>query len=172
MEKRSTLRGTYEALRPPPSAKAMANRMSPAGITMFYASGDPQTAIAEIAGHGLGDYALVGAFRGVKRLRLLDLTRRPTLPSYFDDAEQAELGLAGFLDSDKTYVLFFDSEACVSAERDASGQLIGAPAFRAADWEPSFTLARDDISVCKGFPLLRRHSDGAPGPWVRVSQPR
>jgi hypothetical protein len=36
-------------LGPAPDAKATANRMSSAGIGLFYASGDPQTALAEIA---------------------------------------------------------------------------------------------------------------------------
>lgn len=66
---------------------------------MFYASADPQTAIAEIAGHGPQPYALVGAFRSTARLRLLDLTRKPTIPSYFDKVRHAELGLARFLRS-------------------------------------------------------------------------
>ena len=86
-------------LQPPPSERAAANRMSPAGIPMFYASADPQTAIAELAGHGPQPYALVGAFRSTTRLRLrlLDLTRTPAFPSYFDEAMHAELGLARFL---------------------------------------------------------------------------
>ena len=63
-------------LQPPPSERAAANRMSPAGIPMFYASADPQTAIAELAGHGPQPYALVGAFRSTTRLR----RRRSTSP--------------------------------------------------------------------------------------------
>ncbi len=84
-------------LQPPPPEKAAANRMSPAGIPMFYASDDLQTAIAEIAGHSWQPYALVGAFHSTRRLRLLDLTRRPAFPSYFDEARHAELGLAQFV---------------------------------------------------------------------------
>jgi hypothetical protein len=86
-------------LQPAPPEKAAANRMSPAGIPMFYASADAQTAIAEIAGHSPQPYALMGAFRSTRRLRLLDLTRRAAFPSYFDEARHAELGLAGFLRS-------------------------------------------------------------------------
>ena len=149
------------------AGEGAANRMSPAGIPMFYASADPQTAIAEIAGHGPQPYALVGAFRSTTRLRLLDLTRTPAVPSYFDEARHAELGLARFLGlfvrsitqpvipdgrqhieytptqvlteyfrwmpenridgialpsaqtGEKTYVLYFDSEAFAVADRPA-----------------------------------------------------
>lgn len=93
------LERTCKELQPPPAEKATANRMSPVGIPMFYASADAQTAIAEIAGHGPQPCALVGAFRSTMRLRLLDLTRKPTFPSYFDEARHAELGLARFLRS-------------------------------------------------------------------------
>jgi len=87
------------ALQSPPPKRATANRMSPAGIPMFYASPDPQTAIAEIAGHGPQPYALLGTFRSTAPLRLLDLTRKPAFPSYFDEGRHAELGLARFLRS-------------------------------------------------------------------------
>lgn len=86
-------------LQPPPPDQAAANRMSPAGIPMFYAAADPQTAIAEIAGHGPQPYVLMGAFCSTRQLRLLDLTRTPAFPSYFDEAQHEELGLARFLRS-------------------------------------------------------------------------
>lgn len=88
-----------ESLQPAPPTRASANRMSPAGIPMFYASADVQTAIAEIAGHGPEPYALVGAFRSTTSLRLLDLTRQPKLPSYFDREKHHEFGMARFLAS-------------------------------------------------------------------------
>ena len=86
-------------LGPAPPDRASANRMSPAGIPMFYASADPQTAIAEIAGHGPEPYAMTGTFRNTRPLKMLDFTRRPAVPSYFDEAHHAEFGLAKFLDS-------------------------------------------------------------------------
>jgi hypothetical protein len=186
------------ALQPAPPEKATANRMSPPGIPMFYASADPETAIAEIAGHGPQPYALIGAFRSTRQLRLLDLTRTAAFPSYFDEARHAELGLAGFLKSfvnritepvipdgrqhieytptqilteylrwmpqnpidgvalpsaqtgQKTYVLFFDSEAFADADWESSGRLPASfAAGRPVDWSPAFTLAKDDIRVYK-----------------------
>ena len=99
MDSPTALEHKCTTLQPPPPERAAANRMSPAGIPMFYAAADPQTAIAEIAGHGPQPYALVGEFHSTTRLRLLDLTRTPAIPSYFDPAKHPELGLARFLRS-------------------------------------------------------------------------
>lgn len=99
MDSPRALQRKCKELQPAPPAKATANRMSPAGIPMFYASADPQTAIAEIAGHGPQPYAMIGAFRSTRQLRLLDLTRKPTFPSYFDEAKHQQFGMARFLKS-------------------------------------------------------------------------
>jgi hypothetical protein len=40
--------------------------MSPAGVSLFYASEDEQTAIHEIAGHGVKPHAVVGRFRNTR----------------------------------------------------------------------------------------------------------
>jgi len=71
-------------LGPPPKEKATwSNRMSPAGIVMFYASDDPATAIAEIDDDpNVG--IVVGTFRVTKAIQVLDLTRLPARPSFFD----------------------------------------------------------------------------------------
>jgi RES domain/HEPN/RES N-terminal domain 1 len=99
MDAPQALKPECAMLQPAPPAIAAANRMSPAGIQMFYASADAQTAIAEIAGHGPEPYALMGAFRSTRGLRVLDLTRKAAFPSLFEEARHAELGLAGFLRS-------------------------------------------------------------------------
>jgi hypothetical protein len=99
MPRPDSLSHSVEDLRPAPPDKATANRMSPAGIPMFYGSADPQTAIAEIAGHGPEPYALVGAFRTTRPLSVLDLTRPPALPSVFDANRHPEFGIARFLKS-------------------------------------------------------------------------
>jgi RES domain-containing protein len=79
---------TAAELGAPPTEKAIyANRMSPAGIPMFYGAEETDTAVAEIA-DGPGDYA-IGMFETVRELRLLDLTELPETPSYFI-AEMAE----------------------------------------------------------------------------------
>ena len=70
-------------LGPPPYAAAKrANRMSPAGIPMFYGCDDDDTALLEVA-EGPGYYAL-GDFEIVRPAILLDLTHIPEVPSLFE----------------------------------------------------------------------------------------
>ena len=78
---------TAGALGPPPRDKAtVANRMSPPGIVMFYASDDEETAVREVAkdpeSHS-GRYA-IGRFRTLREVRILDLTAIPEIPSIFE----------------------------------------------------------------------------------------
>lgn len=71
-----------EDLGPPPKEKAVhANRMSPAGIPMFYGSDMEETALAEIDQSG---FATVANFKTLKAFQVLDLTRIPGVPSLFD----------------------------------------------------------------------------------------
>ena len=73
---------TPEDLGPPPLEKAnQSNRMSPAGIPMFYASEDEETALRETAS-GTGNFAL-GRFETLKPITILDLTDTPPIPSLF-----------------------------------------------------------------------------------------
>ncbi|OBF98883.1 RES domain-containing protein [Mycolicibacter sinensis] len=71
-------------LGPPPPERATANRMSPAGISMFYGSTDIDTAIAEIGAHSSYGHAVTGEFTPAREIRLIDLTKLPGLPSIFD----------------------------------------------------------------------------------------
>lgn len=75
---------TAAALGPPPPVRATANRMSPAGISMFYGSTDLDTAVAEIGAHSSYGHAVTGQFTPAREIRLLDLTRLPELPSIFE----------------------------------------------------------------------------------------
>lgn len=68
-----------------PRDKALAaNRMSPAGIPMFYGAGDATTAIREVAFHS--DHANVtwAQFELTANLAVVDFTALPTIPSMFD----------------------------------------------------------------------------------------
>ena len=85
-------------LGPAPEAKAAANRMSPAGIPLFYASADAATAIAEIAFHGVEPFAVMGTFVSQVPLRVLDLTTTPARPSLFDLTKLRESLMLGFLE--------------------------------------------------------------------------
>lgn len=79
---------TASAIGPPPLEFAtQTNRMSPAGIPMFYGAFDIETAKAETfdAAHHAGQIMSIGAFRALRPLRLLDLTELPDIPSVFAD---------------------------------------------------------------------------------------
>ena len=78
---------TVGGLGPPPRDKAtVANRMSPPGIVMFYASDDEETAVREVAKDPVshsGRYA-IGRFRTLREVWILDLTAIPEIPSIFE----------------------------------------------------------------------------------------
>lgn len=70
-----------------PSHKAKySNRMSPAGIPMFYGAFDPTTALKETIGrqHKLGQVASIGTFESLREVKVLDLSQLPKTPSLFD----------------------------------------------------------------------------------------
>jgi len=72
----------------PPDAKSarLSNRMSPAGIPMFYGAFDAVTAEAEtIERRCSGKVLSVGRFKVARNLRVLDLSALPTVPSIFDE---------------------------------------------------------------------------------------
>jgi hypothetical protein len=74
-------------LGPPPPKFARQNRMSPAGIPMFYGSDNKQTTLAEMP--DLPKYYAIGQFETLRPLRLLDLTTVKH-PSIFDMSENAD----------------------------------------------------------------------------------
>ena len=74
---------TPQDLGPPPAEKATrSNRMSPAGIPMFYGCVDEETALKETAS-GPGKFAL-GRFETLRPIAILDLRGIPPLPSLFE----------------------------------------------------------------------------------------
>jgi len=89
--------GTAEQLGSPPESRASANRMSPAGISMFYGATDLETAIAEIGAHSPDAYAVTGQFVPMRDIRLVDLTHLPKLPSIFDPTQRLAYHVAKFL---------------------------------------------------------------------------
>jgi hypothetical protein len=66
-----------------PRDRAAANRMSPAGVSMFYGSADVETAVAEISAHDPRPYAAVAAFELVRPVPVIDLSVTPASPSVF-----------------------------------------------------------------------------------------
>ncbi|MFF5435941.1 RES domain-containing protein [Streptomyces achromogenes] len=67
-----------------PASRAKANRMSAAGLSMFYGSADPDVAVAEISAHDPRPFAAVAAFEPARPLSVIDLTALPEPPSLFD----------------------------------------------------------------------------------------
>lgn len=73
----------FEDMTSPPDESAKQNRMSPAGISMFYGAFDEETAALEGSpgGNGLGEYVM-GEFKTKGDLNVLDLTNLP-VPSFW-----------------------------------------------------------------------------------------
>ncbi|MFF8842102.1 RES domain-containing protein [Streptomyces sp. NPDC015127] len=67
-----------------PRTRATANRLSPAGVSMFYGSADVDTVVAEISAHDVRPYAAVAAFELTRPVAVIDLSAVPEPPSVFD----------------------------------------------------------------------------------------
>lgn len=73
----------YDLGPPPVESATRSNRMSPAGIVMFYGSDDPATAVAEIDDDPrLG--IVVGTFRTTRNAAVLDLKKLPRPFAFFE----------------------------------------------------------------------------------------
>lgn len=72
---------------PPPELAMMPNRMSPAGIPMFYGAFDPETTLAEtfIQSGMDGMTAICGEFKCTRPLKVLDLASLRPCPGLFDE---------------------------------------------------------------------------------------
>jgi hypothetical protein len=76
-------------LGPPPPEKAIASRMSPAGIPMFYGAYDAKTALAETKPFKRGyTCATVGIFKPLYTIRVLNLMKLNPVPSLFDEEKR------------------------------------------------------------------------------------
>lgn len=80
----------YDASRlgSPPPMRASANRMSPAGISMFYGCDDIPTVVAEIGSHTAKRFAVIGAFETMRALYVVNLVDLPAIPSVFDSEQR------------------------------------------------------------------------------------
>lgn len=79
-----TLSGA-EGLGPPRPKFASHSRMSPAGISMLYVSGNSATAVAEVrSGPPSGIIFTIAEFEKTRPLRILDLSTIEAVPSLFD----------------------------------------------------------------------------------------
>ncbi|GBR19630.1 HEPN-associated N-terminal domain-containing protein [Asaia spathodeae] len=81
-------------LGPPPNRLAKQNRMSPAGIPMFYGSDDKKTTLAEMPDPP--KFYAIGRFTTLRSLNILDLTNVRT-PSIFDITDGSDYDWALFM---------------------------------------------------------------------------
>lgn len=87
---------------PPREYACYANRMSPAGVPMFYGADDFDTAVAEVVDPDAAndDKCASGIrFRPKTRFLILDLTNVPKRKSFFDPFDTAKRMALGFLSS-------------------------------------------------------------------------
>lgn len=68
----------------PPEYAIQSNRMTPAGIPMFYGALDEATALLEAGTPPPGERAIVGRWTPTRPLHVLDLTKLPPAPSFYD----------------------------------------------------------------------------------------
>lgn len=85
----------FKDITSPPDDKAFNNRMSPAGVSMFYASFNKELAKNEASGDDPKGI-LIGKFRPKRRLRLVDLTAIPNELSFWMDYYQENIFLNKF----------------------------------------------------------------------------
>jgi hypothetical protein len=82
---------------PPYENADMPNRMSPAGVPMFYGAADLATALAEVA-DGEARFAC-GTFETLKDNLVLDVRKAPDVPSLFDRKHAKDRATAMFMHS-------------------------------------------------------------------------
>ena len=107
----------------PPARAARANRMSAAGIPMFYGALDSDTAVAETVdpADAAERVVTVGLFELTGPLIVVDFTRLPDRPpSLFDSDRRAERGTHGFL-------LTFVQRLSLPVRRDGSEHIDYVP---------------------------------------------
>lgn len=92
------LRTAKELGSPPSELANVANRMSPAGISMFYGAFDTNTAIKETYLPCEKDKkAIVGIFQPTRTLSVVDLSGISSIPSLFDEHEREKRSYVKFL---------------------------------------------------------------------------
>lgn len=84
---------------PPAESANQPNRMSPAGIAMFYGAFDVDTAKAETfdPNQHAGQILSIARFRPTRALRVLDLADLPDIPSVFDENGHSRIHPLRFL---------------------------------------------------------------------------
>lgn len=87
-----------------PSEYAVDARMSCGGEGVFYGAADEQTSLLEIRAVAEESEIVIGEWRPRRPLQLLNLTRLPTLPSFYDLEHKYQRDMLTFLESFATDV--------------------------------------------------------------------
>ena len=123
-----------------PSSSAKANRMSAAGVSMFYGAELLSTSVEEVK-YGTSTAAAAGRFVSAVPLRVVDLTEVTYEPSIFDANERNDYYAASFLagfafdisrpisDSDRDYL---PTQAVTTGIREIPWDTINGIRFRSA----------------------------------------
>jgi hypothetical protein len=113
-QKRGEIRcSPYDFGPPPVEFATRPNRMSPAGIVMFYGSEDIETAIAEIDDNPKLGLA-VGTFRTTRESAILDFTALPRLRRFFEGDSESTI-------TDRYILSFLHSFVASLAEKVEDG---------------------------------------------------
>ncbi|MBT4728248.1 MAG: RES domain-containing protein [Bacteroidetes bacterium] len=91
---------SFDQLTSPPNKLATANRMSPAGISMFYGAFDKKTTIKEVKDKKsikAKPVITIGLFELIKNLNVVDFTHLPQMPSIFDEGRRTDYFRLSFL---------------------------------------------------------------------------
>ena len=94
---KSDITHTAKALGTVPQENAIASRMSPTGIPLFYGALNEKTAIEEIGKDLNGKCLVIAKFKTLVDLKILNLCDLPTLPSLFDPKQRKRRETIKFL---------------------------------------------------------------------------
>lgn len=89
---------SFNDLTAPPVDKAKVNRLSPAGISMFYGSFEPDTPIEEIRNYSDAPFIYLGKFKTLKDLHVVDLCNMPEIDFWMPHGWQEFSFLSHFHD--------------------------------------------------------------------------
>lgn len=117
---------TQADLASPPPKKGGPNRLSGAGISMFYGAADENTAIRETCDGSLKNVS-IGLFKVTAPFTVIDFTVFPKIPGYFSGASREDRAFIRFMTD-------FITELSSPIERDGSEHTEYAPTQLVADY--------------------------------------
>jgi hypothetical protein len=143
-DKGKNLEGPEELGSPAREHATQPNRMSPAGIVMFYGATKPETALLETfqpERERADEKAVwIASFRVMKELRILDLTHLPPVPSIFDRSLREQQSGISFLHA-------FEEDFTTPIERDGHEHIDYVPTQIVTEYVRHRFRTEDSLSV-------------------------